>query len=127
MKIEHLAIYVRDLERVKNFYVKYFEGKPNEKYVNSKTGLETYFLSFESGTRLEIMTRPNLANSSAEPLRAGIIHLAFKIGSKDLVDNLTSKLETDGFEIVSYPRTSGDGYYESCVADPEGNFVEIIA
>lgn len=127
MTIEHVAIYVNDLQRAKNFYEKYFNASSNEKYSNPKTKLETYFLSFESGARLEIMTRPKLARPCENNLRAGIIHLSFKLGSKEAVDSLTSQIQKDGFKIVSNPRTSGDGYYESCIADPEGNLVELLA
>lgn len=127
MKIEHVAIYVKDLEKAKAFYTKYFNATANNKYTNPKTKLETYFLSFESGARLEIMTRPNLSDSTKEIFSTGIIHIAFKIGSKESVDELTKKIERDGFKVVTYPRTSGDGYYEACIADTEGNFIEIIA
>ncbi len=127
MKIDHIAIYVRDLETTKNFYIKYFGATPNNKYRNPKTQLETYFLSFDDGTRFEIMSRPDLSDTNKELLKTGLIHLALKIGLKELVDKKTAQLELDGYKVISYPRTSGDGYYESCIADPEGNFIEIIA
>ncbi len=127
MKIEHIAIYVKDLEATKNFYIKYFGATKNNKYRNPNTQLETYFLTFADGARLEIMTRPNLPDGNKELFRTGLIHLAFKIGTKELVDKKTAQLKSDGYKVISQPRTSGDGYYESCVADPEGNFVEIIA
>ncbi len=127
MGLEHIAIYVKNLERAKEFYVNYFGATPDKKYVNPKTNLETYFLGFEDGARLELMTRPNLKDSTADAFRTGLIHIAFKLGSAEKVDVLTKRMERDGYKIVSRPRTTGDGYYESCVADPEGNFVEIIA
>lgn len=127
MKIDHVAIFVRDLEATKNFYVKYFNATPNNKYRNNKTLLETYFLSFDSGTRLEIMSRPDLFEGSNELLRTGLIHLSFKLGSEKLVDSKVKQLESDGYKIISNPRTTGDGYYEACVSDNEGNFIEIIA
>lgn len=127
MKVDHIAIYVRNLEDAKNFYVKYFNAKPNNKYHNPKTLLETYFLSFDSDTRIEIMTRPNLKDMSVEPFRAGLIHLAFKLGSKELVNAKVEQLKLDGYQIITTPRTSGDGYYEACISDGEGNFIEIIA
>lgn len=89
--------------------------------------LETYFLSFDSGTRLEIMSRPDLFEGSNELLRTGLIHLSFKLGSEKLVDSKVKQLESDGYKIISNPRTTGDGYYEACVSDNEGNFIEIIA
>lgn len=125
MKINHIAMYVKDLEKSKEFYIKYFGAKSNEKYINSKTGLETYFLSFNDSTRLEIMKRPNCINNPKNLYQLGFIHMAFSVGSKENVDILTSRLKNDGFKIVSYPRTTGDGYYESCILDLEDNLIEI--
>ena len=126
MKIDHVAIYVNNLEKTKKFYVKYFQAKTNEKYHNKNTGLQTYFLSFpDSETRLEIMTRPGLSARENKAMNEGFIHLAFSVGSKGKVDELTEKLVKDGYKCLSGPRTTGDGYYESVVEDCEGNFIEI--
>lgn len=127
MKLEHSAMYVNDLEGMKDFYVTYFEAVPNQKYHNPKTGLETYFLSFKGDSRLELMTRPDRVEQSKALYRTGLTHLAFSTGSKEAVDQLTYQLMTDGFEIISGPRTTGDGYYESCVLDPENNQIEITS
>jgi lactoylglutathione lyase len=126
MKINHIALYTEDLERMKNFYKKYFRASSNDGYHNKTTGLQTYFLTFEDHTRLEIMTRPNLEQSIKSPLHTGYIHLAFSTGSRENVDKLTSLLENDGYTVYSRPRTTGDGYYESCVLDPDGNLIEIV-
>ncbi|MGG4265838.1 VOC family protein [Peribacillus simplex] len=125
MRIEHIAMYVNDLEATKDFFVKFFDASSNAKYHNQKTGLETYFLSFEDSTRLEIMTRPDMVSPEKSLMKTGYIHLAFSVGSKEKVDTLTSQLEQDGYEIVSGPRITGDGYYESCILGPEGNQIEI--
>lgn len=125
MKIEHIALYVTDLEATKTFYEVYFSANSNDKYHNPTTGLETYFLSFEEGSRLELMTRPDMVSQDKPLFRTGITHLAFSTGSKELVDQLTHRLKNDGYEVISGPRTTGDGYYESCVLDPEGNQIEI--
>jgi glyoxalase family protein len=126
MKIDHVAIYVNNLEKTKEFYVKYFQAKANEKYHNKNTGLQTYFLSFpDSETRLEIMTRPELSARKDRVMNEGFIHLAFSVGSKEKVDELTEGLVKDGFRCLSGPRTTGDGYYESVVEDCEGNLLEI--
>lgn len=125
MKIEHVALYVTDLEAMKKFYEVYFSAKSNDKYHNPTTGLETYFLSFDEGSRLELMTRPDMVIQEKPLYRTGITHLAFSTGSKELVNQLTQRLKNDGYEIISGPRTTGDGYYESCVLDPEGNQIEI--
>ncbi len=125
MKIEHIAVYVQDLEKTKNFYEKYFFAKSNIMYHNKNTGFKSYFLSFESGARLELMNLPELEKNSVNKKACGFVHLAFSVGSKEKVDELTVKLEEDGFNVASYPRLTGDGYYESCVFDPEQNLIEI--
>lgn len=127
MIINHVAIYVSDLDIIRVFYEKYFNAKANELYFNEKTGLKTYFLTFESGCRLEIMTKPNLSTSIKEINGLGYTHLAFSVGSKEKVDELTGLLKNDGYSVISGPRVTGDGYYESCVLDPENNQIEIVA
>lgn len=125
MKIEHVAMYVNDLETAKVFFVKYFGGRANELYHNKKTDFRSYFISFEDGARLEIMTRPDMKDMEKDINRTGYIHLAFSVGSKEKVDGLTELLRNDGYEVLSGPRTTGDGYYESCILGIEGNQIEI--
>lgn len=125
MYIDHIAIYVTDIEAMKDFYVKYFGCSQNAMYHNPVTGLRTYFLTWESVARLELMSRPDVNQSSSDPFRRGLIHFAVSVGSPQSVDDLTQRLEQDGYTIYSYPRTTGDGYYESVILDPEGNMVEI--
>ena len=125
MKIDHIALYVKDLEVSKAFYETFFGAKSNELYHNPKTGLRTYFLSFENGTRLEIMWRPNLSERLDKIMNEGLIHFAFSVGSKEAVDALTQKIIDEGYTCFSAPRTTGDGYYESVILDPDGNMVEI--
>lgn len=126
MIINHIALYVNDLEKMKKFYEEFFNGKSNEMYHNKNTGLKTYFLSFENGVRLEIMTRPDMTENQKELTKLGYIHLAFSVGSREKVDALTNKLKNSGYKVISGPRTTGDGYYESCVLDPENNQIEIV-
>jgi lactoylglutathione lyase len=126
MHINHIALYTNDLERMKTFYMTYFNASTNPGYHNPNTGLRTYFLSFENNTRLELMTRPNLEELVSTPFQTGYIHLAFSAGSKENVNSLTSTLQKDGYTVFSKPRTTGDGYYESCVLDPDGNQIEIV-
>ena len=125
MKIEHVAMYVNDLEAAKDFFVKYLGGRANELYHNKKTDFRSYFISFEDGARLELMTRPDMKDMEKDINRTGYIHLAFSVGSKEKVDGLTELLRNDGYEVLSGPRTTGDGYYESCILDIEGNQIEI--
>ncbi len=125
MKIEHIALYVRDLEIAKNYYEKYFSAKSNNMYHNKTTGFKSYFLTFEDGARLELMNLAELDAKSENNKRTGFIHLAFSVGSEEKVRELTYAIQNDGFEVISKPRTTGDGYYESCVLDPEGNLVEL--
>lgn len=127
MKLEHLACYVRDLEKMKDFYIEYFNAVPNEKYHNPKTGLMTYFLSFEEGARLEIMHRPDMLDGQKTLMQSGFIHIAFKLGSKEKVDQMHERLREAGFIILSGPRTTGDGYYELAFLDPENNQIELVA
>lgn len=124
MKIEHIAMYVDDLEGAKDFFIKYFGAVPNEGYHNEKTDFRSYFLSFE-GARLEIMKSPLSEESKKYLYRSGYSHIAFSVGSKEAVDALTEKLKADGYEVISGPRKTGDGYYESAVIGFEGNIIEI--
>lgn len=125
MKIEHVAMYVEDLERAKDFFVKYFNAVPNDIYHNKKTDFRSYFLTFDGGARLEIMNRPQIINNSEKSERTGYAHIAFSVGSAETVDRLTAELKADGYTVVSEPRTTGDGYYESCIVGFEGNLIEI--
>lgn len=127
MKIEHLAIWVNDLEKMKDFYQKYFNASAGEKYHNSSKHFTSYFLSFDEGCRLELMHRPDIPINTNEKINQylGIIHFAICVGSKEKVNALTEELRKDGFTIKGEPRTTGDGYYESVVLDPEDNFIEI--
>lgn len=125
MKIEHIAMYVNDLEAAKDFFVIYLGGKCNDGYHNKNTDFRSYFISFEGGARIEIMNRPDMADTEKPMNRTGYVHVAFSVGSKEQVDKLTERLEADGYEVVSGPRTTGDGYYESCIVGIEGNQIEI--
>lgn len=125
MKIEHVALYVGKLERARDFFVRYFEAVPSELYHNPNTGFRSYFLSFADGARLEIMWRPHLYSGVTEYETGGYHHIAFSVGSREAVDALTRRLWTDGYQVRSKPRTTGDGYYESLIVDLEGNQIEI--
>ena len=125
MKIEHIAMYVNDLEAARNFFIKYFGASSNAGYHNKKTNFQSYFLTFKDGPRLEIMNKPVMENPEKTLNRTGFIHIAFSAGSKEKVDELTSRLIFDGYDVVSGPRVTGDGYYESCVIAFEGNQIEI--
>ena len=125
MKIEHIAMYVTDPERARDFFVKYLGGVSNDGYHNVKTDFRSFFVSFEDGARLEIMTKPEIIDDEKPLNRTGYAHIAFSVGSKEKVDELTEKLKADGYEVISGPRTTGDGYYESCIIGIEGNQVEI--
>ena len=124
MKIEHVAIWVNDLEGMKNFYELYFNCKSNTKYHNKIKKFESYFLTFDSGARLEIMRKEGVSNKSTEEM-IGWAHIAISLGSKESVNNLTERLVNDGFSLLNGPRLTGDGYYESVIEDPEGNQIEI--
>lgn len=125
MKIEHVALYVQDLTAAKDFFVSYFGAAASSEYHNAATGFRSYFLHFEGGARLELMTRPGLAKGEEAPARTGFIHLAFSLGSRKAVDRLTERLREDGYAVLSGPRVTGDGYYESCIAGVEGSQIEL--
>ena len=125
MKIEHVAMYVNNLEGTKEFFLKYLGGKANDMYHNKTTGFRSYFITFDDGARLEVMNKPVMDDDKKGLNRTGFIHIAFSVGSRERVDELTEQLSRDGFEVISGPRTTGDGYYESCIIGPEGNQIEI--
>ena len=125
IKIEHIAMYVADLEKAKLFFEKYFNAKSGEKYHNKATGFMSYFLEFSGEARLEIMPRAELSEKDKSTYPKGFHHIALSVGSKEVVDSITEQLRFDGYEIISNPRTTGDGYYESCIADSEGNLIEV--
>ncbi len=125
MKIEHIAMYVNDLERAKRFFTNYFHATAGEKYHNQKTGFQSYFLSFHGECRLEIMNKPEMEHMEKPLARTGYVHIAFSVGTKEAVNDLTEQLRKDGYHIISNPRTTGDGYYESCLIDLEDNQIEI--
>jgi lactoylglutathione lyase len=128
MHIKHLAIWTKDLERLREFYQTYFDAISNSLYVNKKKQFRSYFLTFDdSGARLELMQRPDIEspkNSKGAEL-SGYAHMAISVGSKDAVDRLTLRLKHDGYPVLGGPRQTGDGYYESVISDPDGNRIEI--
>ncbi|MCM1330042.1 MAG: VOC family protein [Ruminococcus sp.] len=126
MKIEHIAILYQDLERAKRFFEDYFGAAAGKPYRNEKTGFSSYFLTFEDGCRLEIMNRPNV-KASNEKDGFGLSHIAFSAGGRQAVDELTERLRNGGYTVKGEPRVTGDGYYESVIADFEGNTIEITA
>ena len=125
MKIEHIAMYVLNLEAARDFFVKYLDGTSNDGYHNMTTDFRSFFISFEDGSRLELMKKPTLIDYKKDTNRTGYAHIAFSVGSKEKVDELTAQLKNDGYEVLSGPRTTGDGYYESCIVAIEGNQIEI--
>ena len=125
MRIEHIAMYVNELEAARDFFVTYLGGKSNEGYHNRNTDFRSYFISFDDGARLELMTKPEMVDQEKPLNRTGYAHIAFSIGSKEKVDTLTAELKDAGYMVVSGPRTTGDGYYESCIVAIEGNQIEI--
>lgn len=129
MRIEHLAIWTYNLERLRDFYMHYFDASSTEIYYNHSREFRSYFLLFDGECRLEIMEMPNIGKSKNDPQKnyTGLAHFAIRVGSKTEVDRITEIVRSDGFKIAGEPRTTGDGYYESVVLDPDGNKVEIIA
>jgi len=129
MHIEHVAIWTRDPERLRSFYETYFDAVAGPRYENPRKQFMSYFLSFRSGARLELMSVPTLRddNGGAKPPAIGYAHLAMTVGDESSVDALTERLRADGYRVLDGPRRTGDGYYESVIADPDGNHIEITA
>ncbi|MDO6435773.1 VOC family protein [Cyclobacterium sp. 1_MG-2023] len=125
-RIEHIAIWTKDLEKMRAFYLEFFELSSNEKYYNPKKKFSSYFLSFKEGARIELMHSP-LLNEILEhsEINLGLTHFAISVGSKENVDFLTEKVRKGGYKVAGEPRFTGDGYYESVITDPDGNTIEI--
>ena len=128
MKLEHIAIWTHQLEVLKAYYMKYFDAIPGEIYHNPNKQFHSYFLTFESGARLELMSSPTIPenlNDTIDKEHLGIIHMAFEVKSKHAVDTKAAVLTQDGYSILSGPRTTGDGYYEFATLDPDNNRLEV--
>ena len=123
MYIEHVAVYAKDIEKIKEFYIKYFNVKVSELYHNKKTSFKSYFLTFDSGSRMEVTTKKFLTGRAAESL--GYAHIAIAVGDRKVVDEYANKFVKDGYPLLNGPRTTGDGYYEAVIQDPEGNLIEL--
>jgi len=129
MRIEHLAIWTYNLEGLRNFYLHYFDASTSDIYYNHSREFRSYILSFDGECRLEIMEMPNIPKSKNDPIKqfSGLIHFAIQLGSISRVKEITETLRKDGFKVLSDPRITGKGYYESVILDPDGNRVEIMA
>lgn len=124
MKIDHIAIWAEDIELLRKFYMQYFNMNCNDMYVNPNKSFSSYFLSLdEGGARIEIMNIPGKESPASRGDLKGLAHFSISVGSKDTVDDMSKRFKEDGFTILSQPRTTGDGYYECAIADPEGNYV----
>ena len=129
MIIEHIAIWTADIERLKTYYIDFFGGQTNSKYRNEAKQFESYFISFESGARLEIMTRVDINTevpNSVSPY-LGMAHIAFGVKDMKKVNDQAALLRRAGYSILSGPRRTGDGYYEFETTDPDGNLIEVTA
>ena len=125
MQISHVAMYVKDIEAAKKFFQTFLEGHPNKLYHNKSTGFSSYFISFDSGTKLEIMSKPEITDEDKNINRTGYSHIAFSVGNREKVNEITEKLNAAGYRILSGPRITGDGFYESCIISIEDNLIEI--
>ena len=125
MRIEHVALWTRDIERLRSFYETYFQASAGPRYVNERKRFTSYFLSFESGARLEIMSRPEVRAPVVDAPPVGYAHLAVSLGSREAVDAMAERFRREGHPVVDGPRQTGDGYYECVVLDPEGNRIEV--
>ena len=127
MKIEHIALWTKNIERLRTFYETYFEAVCGPRYYNLANKFESYFLAFSHGARIELMSKPDLDKRANDSLNIGYSHFAFKVGTIQEVNRLTEKFREAGIPIVGEPRHTGDGYYESVILDPDGNRIELVA
>ena len=125
VRIEHVAVYANNLESMRDFFVKYFGAESSSGYRNPVTGFRSFFLSFGEGARLEIMNSPKMEDAEKSLFRTGYAHIAVSVGSRERVDEISAELDRAGFRLLSGPRVTGDGYYESCFLGPENNLIEI--
>jgi lactoylglutathione lyase len=125
MRINHIAMYVKNLEAARDFFVRYFEAKSSDRYRNPLTGFTSYFVTFDDGSKLELMYRPVMSDDKKKPNRTGYAHLSISVGSKEKVDDLTERFSTEGYHVECEPRATGDGFYESCIKGIEDNLIEI--
>lgn len=123
MKVEHIGIWVTDIEKMKAFYETYFNAKASQLYHNKTTGFRSYFMELAEGCRVELTTKQHLSNRISESL--GYTHLAIAVGDKAKVDEMTAEFVAAGFPLLNGPRVTGDGYYEAVIQDPEGNLIEL--
>ena len=128
-RIEHIAVWTLDIDRLAAFYAKYFSANIGPAYRNPTKGFTSRFLSFGDGARIELMQSSQLTLTASLPgeQRLGWTHLSIALGSEAAVDQLTERLRADGYPVLDGPRRTGDGYYESVILDPDGNRVEISA
>lgn len=128
MKINHIGIWTDQLEEMKNFYTTFFNGRANEKYVNPTKGFESYFILFGNNVAIELMRKTTIKNTRNHTLEEyiGLAHISFSVGSREAVNVLTERIRNAGFQVTGEPRTTGDGYYESVILDPDNNRIEIM-
>lgn len=129
MRIEHIALWTDDIEKMCRFYLSYFDTVCSGKYVNPHKKYTSRFISFrDGGARIELMHRPDISGANGNRgMTKGLAHISVCVGGKEAVVRLTERMRNDNYRIISEPRTTGDGYYESVVADPEGNYIELLA
>ena len=125
MRIDHMAVYVEDIEGAREFFVRYFKARAGEMFTNEANGFCLYFLEFDGGGRIELMKRRGIADFGGKDIRAGYAHIALGAVSRENVNALTERLRSDGFAVLGEPRVTGDGYYESVICGFEGNIIEI--
>lgn len=126
MRINHIAVWADDIELLKEFYCRWFGATAAPRYHNPKRGLTSYFLTFpDGGAMLEIMNEPEIMAVDGGKKLRGFCHIAMSVGSRERVNEMTESMRGAGVPVIGNPRTTGEGLYESVVADPEGNIVEL--
>ena len=125
MHIGHVALWTQDVERLATFWAETFGADIGERYESARRlGFVSRFLSLSEGHTIELMQGPWVDAPGAMQERAGYSHIAVSLGSREAVDALAADAAQRGI-LVSPPRTTGDGFYEAVLRDPDNNIIEI--
>lgn len=127
MRIQHVALWTRDIEAAARFWADHFGARVGDRYESARRpGFVSRFVRLEGGAAIELMTGPWLAAAEPELEREGWAHIAVTVGSREMVRSLAERLQAAGL-LVSAPRLTGDGFFEAVARTPDGALVEITA
>ncbi|MGI6110407.1 MAG: VOC family protein [Eubacteriaceae bacterium] len=126
MRIDHISMFATRPEEVKAFYVKYFGATPSKEFIDTESGLPSYYLTFDDGSRVEILNRPEITRMAKNHIDLGYIRVSYMLDSREEVDKLANRLQSDGYAIIQQPKETPDGFYDCVVLDPDDNQIVIM-